>query len=911
MKRILLLIVFVFAFSAGYSQSSPLWTKTSAQSLDAMRKATRTSMPKEYQLYQLDYSKLKTQLESAPSRENTQSSGVVIAFPNAEGKLENYRIYESSVMEPELAAKHPEIQSYIGQGIDDPTAKIHFTTTLFGLHTMTLSGKGTSFIDPYTSDSKNYIVYNKSSLPKRQAFECHVEDNDAMVPPPSTAASDGKFRTYRLAMACTIEYAAFHINAAVTAGTLSPTATLAQKKAAVLAAMNVTVARVNSVYERDMSLRMQLVANNESIIFVDSDSFNNNSASTLITQSQSVINAAIGNANYDIGHTVSTGGGGLAGLGVVCVTGQKARGITGSPEPVADAYDIDFVAHEMGHQFGAAHTFNGEGGNCTLPNPSIGDPGTRNAATAVEPGSGTTVMAYAGICDAVNVQDHSDDYFHAVSISQMVAHIAGTGNCVAGVDNGNNPPVVSPLTSYTIPKGTAFVLKGNGTDVNGDALTYCWEQTTVGATAVNPSATSTDSNPNFRSVSPSTSPNRYMPALPSVLSGNLTPTWEVIPSVARVMSFALTVRDNRTPNGGQTARQNMTVTFNDATGPFKVTSQNTDGISWTQGQTETITWDVAGTTGAPINTSNVNILLSTDGGLTFSTLLANTPNDGSEPITVPNVAAPFCRIMVEAANNIYYAVNAKTFAIGYTVTTTCNTYTNNTPFNVADGSGTTDAGNGPISSSIINVPSAVTISEVTVTVNGTHPDVSDWIIALNHPDATQSIVWGYNCYVPTNFVGAMNVTFKDGAPALACTNPTVGTYKPLQPLAPFIGKTANGNWRLLVGDGFATKTGTINSWSIQVCSQTMVLSTQNFGLADFKIYPNPNKGNFNVQFNSESNNEIKIAIYDISGRQIFNKSYQNTGLFSENLQLNNVQSGVYLVNVIDGDKKEVKKIVIE
>ena len=906
MKRILLLIVFVFAFSAGYSQSSPLWTKTSAQSLDAMRKATRTSMPKEYQLYQLDYSKLKTQLESAPSRENTQSSGVVIAFPNAEGKLENYRIYESSVMEPELAAKHPEIQSYIGQGIDDPTAKIHFTTTLFGLHTMTLSGKGTSFIDPYTSDSKNYIVYNKSSLPKRQAFECHVEDNDAMVPPPSTAASDGKFRTYRLAMACTIEYAAFHINAAVTAGTLSPTATLAQKKAAVLAAMNVTVARVNSVYERDMSLRMQLVANNESIIFIDSDAFSNDVPRDLIAESQSVINTTIGNANYDIGHTVSTGGGGLAGLGVVCVTGQKARGITGSPEPIADAYDIDFVAHEMGHQFGAAHTFNGQGGNCTLPNPSIGDPGTRNAATAVEPGSGTTIMAYAGICEAVNVQDHSDDYFHAVSISQMVAHIAGTGNCVAGVDNGNNPPVISPLTSYTIPKGTAFVLKGNGTDVNGDALTYCWEQTTVGATAVNPSATSTASNPNFRSISPSTSPNRYLPALPSVLNGDLTPAWEVIPSVARVMSFALTVRDNRTPNGGQTARQNMTVTFNDATGPFKVTSQNIEGISWIQGQTETITWDVAGTTGAPINTANVNILLSTDGGLTFSTLLANTPNDGSEAITVPNIAAPFCRIMVEATNNIYYSVNAKTFAIGYVVTNTCNTYSFNTPVAIPDANGT-------FTIRQLNIPTTALISDVNVAVNITHTYLSDIQIAILNPaggGATQVNLFNNGCD-NGGVTDSLNATFDDQGTAANCVAIVTGNILPAQPLSAYNGTNPQGNWVLGVRDLGNGDVGTLNSFAITICSQTMVLSTQNFGLADFKIYPNPNKGNFNVQFNSESNNEIKIAIYDISGRQIFNKSYQNTGLFSENLQLNNVQSGVYLVNVIDGDKKEVKKIVIE
>lgn len=909
MKRILLLIVFVFAFSAGYSQSSPLWTKTSAGSLDAARKATRTSMPKEYQLYQLDYSKLKTLLESAPSRENAQTSGVVIAFPNAEGKLENYRIYESSVMEPELAAKHPEIQSYIGQGVEDPTAKIHFTTTLFGLHTMTLSGKGTSFIDPYTSDAKNYIVYNKSSLPKRQTFQCYVEDNDAtIVPPPSTAASDGKFRTYRLAMACTIEYAAFHINAAVTAGTLSPTATLAQKKAAVLAAMNVTVARVNSVYERDMSLRMQLVANNESIIFVDSDSFSNDTPGQLIAQSQTVINGAIGNANYDIGHTVSTGGGGLAGLGVVCVTGQKARGITGSPEPVADAYDIDFVAHEIGHQFGASHTFNGEGGNCTLPNPSIGDPGTRNAATAVEPGSGTTVMAYAGICEAVNVQDHSDDYFHAVSITQMTAHIAGTGNCVPGVDNGNNPPVISALTSYTIPKGTGFVLKGNGTDANGDALTYCWEQTTVGATAVNPSATSTDSNPNFRSIAPSTSPNRYMPALSSVLVGNLTPTWEVIPSVARVMSFALTVRDNRTPNGGQTARQNMTVTFNDATGPFRVTSQSVDGISWTQGQTETITWDVAGTTGAPINTANVNILLSTDNGLTFTTLLANTPNDGSQAITVPNTAAPLCRIMIEAVGNIYYAVNAKTFSIGYTLQNVCTTYTNNTVTPIPDGPDPNNPVAGPTLTSTINVPDTGVITDVNVRVTLTHQWIRDLISIVRHPDGTQVILGSRIC----NDQDGYNILFNDGSPAIVCTAPvTSGTFRPTGLLSTLNGKDMAGNWQLLINDYFQGDTGNLTLWSVEICRQTAVLNTTNFGLADFKIYPNPNKGNFNVQFNSESSNEIKIAIYDISGRQIFNKSYQNTGLFSENLQLNNVQSGVYLVNVIDGDKKEVKKIVIE
>ncbi|MNX77692.1 Ser-Thr-rich glycosyl-phosphatidyl-inositol-anchored membrane family protein [compost metagenome] len=656
-----------------------------------------------------------------------------------------------------------------------------------------------------------------------------------------------------------------------------------------------------------MSLRFQLIANNESIIFVDSDNFNNTNAPVLIGQSQTVIDGAIGDANYDIGHTVSTGGGGLASAGV-CTTGVKARGITGSDAPVNDAYDIDFVAHEIGHQFGASHTFNGEGGNCSLPNPAIGDPGTRVAAFAVEPGSGTTVMAYAGICDAVNVQEHSDDYFHAVSIGQMVARIAGAGNCVAGVANGNTPPVINALTSYTIPKGTAFVLKGNATDADGDALTYCWEQTNAGASAINPSATSTDSNPNFRSLSPSTSPNRYMPALPSVLSGNLATTWEVIPNVARAMSFALTVRDNRAPNGGQTARQNMTVTFNDATGPFKVTSQSVDGISWTQGQTETITWDVAGTTGAPINTANVNILLSTDNGVTFNTLLANTPNDGSQAITVPNTAAPLCRIMVEAVGNIYYAVNAKTFSIGYTLQNVCTTYTNSTVTPIPDGPDPANPVAGPTLTSTINVPDMGVITDVNVRVNVTHQWIRDLTSILKHPDGTQVDLGIRIC----NDQDGYNILFNDGSPAIVCAAPvTSGTFRPTGLLSTLNNKAMTGNWQLLINDYFQGDTGNLNSWSIEICRLSAVLNTPNFGLADFKIYPNPNKGNFNVQFNSESGNEIKINVHDISGRLIFNKTYQNTGLFSENLQLNNVQSGVYLVNVIDGDRKEVKKIIIE
>ncbi|HEU4496301.1 MAG TPA: zinc-dependent metalloprotease family protein [Flavobacterium sp.] len=891
-KNLLLIVLAIFAFSSdSYSQS--LWSKVSQDRLSLLEKVDRSSMPKDFQLYQLDFDALKAKLETAPSRESGIVSALVIPFPNAEGKLQNYAVYESSVLEPALAATHPELKSYVGKGIDDATATIHFSVTIFGLHTMTRSGNGTFYIDPYTKNLQNYIVYNKSSLTRTRQFRCQAEDNSLEGRSNDadfsnvTFANDGKLRTYRLAMTCTVEYAAFHVNAAGVSG-----GTLAQKKAAVLAAMGVTVTRLNSVYEIDMSLRMILVANNENAIFIDSDNFTNDPP-TMINEIQPIMDAAIGSANYDIGHGSCTSDNGIAQLQSVCGA-NKSRGVTGQLNPVGDAFDIDYVAHEIGHQFGATHTQNN---NCN-----------RSAATAVEPGSASTIMGYAGIC-APDVQANSDAYFHTVSLSQMFAFVNGAGNCSVNTSNGNNAPVVAALASYTIPKGTAFVLRGSATDANGDALTYCWEQTTAGATTAVPSATSADANPNFRSVSPTVSPNRYFPALPTVLSGSLASTWEVIPNVARVMTFALTVRDNRTPNGGQTGRQNMSVTFDGTAGPFKVTSQAADGISWNQNSTQTITWDVAGTTAAPISTANVKILLSTDGGLTFPTVLAaSTPNDGSESITVPNIAAPFCRIMVEAVDNIYFAVNAKPFAIGYILTPVCTVFSNTTVSAIPDGPSATVSTAGPTLTSTINIPATQTITDVNVTVNVSHQWIRDLTSKLKHPDGTEVMLGNRIC----NDQDGYNIVFNDGSPAIVCATPiTSGTFAPNQPLSVLNGKPSAGNWQLLINDFFLGDTGNLNSWSVEVCYNIPTLSTPNFGLADFKIYPNPNSGNFNVEFDSNSGNEIKIAVNDIRGRQIFSKSYQNTGLFSQNLQLSNVEAGIYIVTVQDGDRKETKKIVIE
>lgn len=646
MKKKLLLLVFIFSVTSSIGQE--LWNKTNENRISALAKMDRSAIPSKYDLYALDFVKFKSQLQNAPLDISGQNSNKIVAFPNTNGEMEQYRIYNAPVMEDGLAVKHPEIQSFSGININKPSESIRFSTTLFGLHAMVFSNEGTYYIDTYTKDLSNYILYEKKDLVNTRNFTCEVGNDESVkrvmdtnASSISARASDGNFRTYRLAMACTIEYAAFHVNAAgLNAGTLS------QKKAAVLAAMVVTMTRVNGVFEKDMSLRMNLVANNDLVIFIDADTFDNANSGTLINQSQTVIDANIGAANYDIGHTVSTGGGGLAQLFSPC-SANKARGITGSGAPVGDPYDIDYVAHEMGHQWGANHTQNN---GCN-----------RNNGTAVEPGSASTIMGYAGIC-APNVQSNSDAHFHTVSISEMIAFIAGSGGtCAVTIPNGNFAPVVNAGLDYTIPRGTAFILKGAATDANNDTLTYCWEQTNTEVSTQPPTQTATV-GPNFRSNIPSVSPNRYMPTLSSVIAGNLAPTWEVVPNVARTMNFALTVRDNRTPNGGQTGRDNMVVTVANV-GPFLVLSPNT-AVSYVAGSNQTITWDVAGTTANGINCSNVDIYLSTNGGTSFPTLLAsNVPNDGSETVTIPNAIGTTNRIMISGNKHLFYDVSNANFSI--------------------------------------------------------------------------------------------------------------------------------------------------------------------------------------------------------------------------------------------------------
>ena len=630
----------------------------------------RVIIPSKYRTLRLDSTFLLSFLKLLPSEEKIANKNMapVIAIPMPDGTTASFRIWESLVMEPGLSKAQPKLMTFTGQGIDDPTATIKLDWTMYGFHAMILSAvTGAVFMDPYDRQTlTNYISYYKRDYSKTEPFaeSGPIKMNQKARPAGVLAGTcvGAVLRTYRLAVACTYQYAK------------AATGLARPSKAQVLAKIVTSVNRVNGVYEKELSIRMVLVANDTNVIFTSltTDPFTgNDNASTLIAESQQNIDAGIGDANYDIGHTFSTGGGGLAGLGVVCISGQKASGITGSSIPVGDPYDIDYVAHEMGHQFGANHTFNTEQGNCG---------GNGVQGFNAEPGSGSTIMAYAGICAPENLQNNSDPQFHTISFDEIVAYSnSSSGNtCAVKTSTGNTAPVVNAGAAYTIPVSTPFVLTGSATDINGDALTYSWEQVDVGGPFGVWNAPSGDA-PLFRSFSPTTAAFRHFPKLSSQIA-NTNVIGEILPNYSRTMHFRLTARDNKAGGGGVCYAE-TTVSSSAAGGPFVVTSPNTSGIVWFVNDFQTVTWNPGGTAAAPVNCANVSIQLSTDGGLTFPvTILASTPNDGAEEIQVPNNVSNNVRIRVMAVGNIFYDFSDNNLSIQTSPTAT---FSFNNPATVA------------------------------------------------------------------------------------------------------------------------------------------------------------------------------------------------------------------------------------
>ncbi len=646
MKKIYSGLLLFSMIGASFAQWSP-----SAMSGKKIRQEVEAK-----QYYSLDIDQLRTQLTKT-EKAGKSAKGTIINVPTLNGKIEKFEVFSAPVMEESLATKY-QLGSYIGVGVDDKSKWIRFSISPTDFQSMVFSDGKYQFIEPQNSNKSVYAVFPKSKKSVgNHALECGIDENflkkkqiDKLASKSVSTesytnfqqSSEQKFRTYRLAISTTAEYSNYFGGVA-----------------GAMEAINATMTRVNGVFEKDFAIHL-MVQNFPQLIFTDStnDPYSPSNVGAgefkWSLELQQTLTSTIGNSAYDVGHLFGdTGGGGNAGdIGTVCRNPANANdglakgsGFTSPKDgiPKGDAFDIDFVAHEMGHQLGAWHTYAyiQELGNIAQ----------------MEPGSGSTIMGYAGITGSYDVQSFSDPYFHAISIKQVHDYV-NTQTCGTVMTVANTPPSITALQSKSIPKGTAFVLTAAATDKENDALTYTWEQYDNATTAIKTVTGNEISGAKFRSLLPTTNPTRYFPKLASVLQGNLSnqPDWEAVSNVARDMNFAITVRDN---NVNAMQQQTSTEYINvkvGGDGPFKINTTKVfkSGVS-------NITWDVVNTNAAPYNVTNVKIDYSTDNGATWVVVANSTANDGTEVLAFPNTTiGNTIHIRVSAIDNIFYAVSKAT-----------------------------------------------------------------------------------------------------------------------------------------------------------------------------------------------------------------------------------------------------------
>lgn len=590
---------------------------------------------------QMNLEEYQKVLSKAPfENSSTAKTPALVQLPYPDGTLHTFNVLESPILAPSTALFFPNIKTYLLKQPNNPSVWGRLTMSQLGIHALIFTPTDGSYrIEPSTPNgsSKLHYVYFSKNLKDshNQPIRCGLEDdfhNAEPAPPTTYRAGDCQLRTYRMAVAATGEYT-----------------TWAGSVANAVANITATVNNVNAIYERDGHIRLILVTN-ASIIFSDptTDPYPTLTFpdGAYLTTNHNTLDTNIGSANYDVGHVFSAEwNGGLAQRPAVCSSTGKGRAASGMSGNPSGSVMEGVVAHETAHQFNVRHTHGATNGQC--------GGGNSSAATAWEPGGGSTIMAYAGVCTGNSYQNNSDLYFHAGSIAEMTTYAISTSCPVVSTIN-TAPSITAAASSYNVPASTPFYLTATATD-NGSGLTYTWEQMDAGTSGVPPVSTAT-SGPNFRSYLPSTSPTRYFPALSYILNNTSNP-YEVLSSVARTLNFRGTVRDNQS-GGGCTDEVDVAINVV-ATTPFLVTSQNSPTTLTANGSnTFTITWDVSGTNAAPISCSNVKISFSTDGGYNYNYIFsASTSNDGSETFTVPNLPTTVGRIKVECADNIFFDIN--------------------------------------------------------------------------------------------------------------------------------------------------------------------------------------------------------------------------------------------------------------
>ena len=600
-------------------------------------------MPDNYLSYSLDIEQIREDL--AQSQIPYQGKQTIeLWLPTPEGNLQRFAMTQSLTMPEALMRRYPEIRTYQGRGIDHPNQTVRVELTDKGLHAMIMGAGQTAFIEPY-GGTLHIAYWEKEYDPYRLGdFICATDDwqpNDPQLDLHPQRTIGGDLRLYRAAIAGSQEYTAFH-------GGLT----------GALGAIAVVMNRINGIFEREMGVQLQLIPNNDLIIYTGPDPYTQGDNGAMIQENQANLDAVIGSANYDIGHVFTqlavAGSVGRAFLSSVCQAGIKGGAVSALFSPVGDAFVLPAVAHEMGHQFGATHCFNTN----TTQN---GCGSNRTGVTAYEPGSGSTLMSYAGACPPHNVASNPEDFYHGGSLIQIHEFTRNGGGsvCPTLITSSNQEPIISIDSSgFVIPISTPFELAASATDPDGDSITYCWEQLDLGPGG-HPNAPVANA-PLFRSFQPIPDSNRIFPRIERILT-NTQVLGEILPDYSRDMNFILTVRD--LVGGVTQAEIGFETTAN--AGPFLVSYPNGSlPTPWLGGIYHEIQWDVANTDLSPVNCEYVTIHLSVNGGFDFPyELAANLPNTGSAWILIPEVSSTQCRIRVRAADNIFFDISDGNFSI--------------------------------------------------------------------------------------------------------------------------------------------------------------------------------------------------------------------------------------------------------
>lgn len=643
----------ILLFVSSNVQAQTFFQKKDERKIQLRNTDDRTVIPDKYEVYNLDLEGLKLYLMQAPLEFSTKK-GLNMQIPLSNGELKWFEVFESPVLQPGIAAKFPSIKSYKAYGLGDNAMDLRFAISPQGFYAAINTLQGEIYIDPYSEENiEDYIVYNvadhRDDIYKNVPL-CGVDHEQQpdfnRMKTINNRTENVIIREYRLAMACTGEW-----GKARRRGTVE----------LCVADINTMVTRLNSIFEREVSIRFRIIDENEKLIFLDpnNDPYENaDKGLQIVWRNTEILNNLLpgGSADYDVGHVLAVCddiGGVVA--GGTCNASNKGNGVTCSIDNNLTRTVVSIMAHEIGHQFDASHTWN----ICK------GIEGQRAANWAFEPGSGTTILSYAGACNTDNVAGGNDEYFHVGSLIQMFAKTTPGGvawDCATKIITDNHQPVaIVPTEKYVIPIATPFFLEGSGTDEDGDVLTYCWEQFDLGP-SISLGVNDNPEGPLFRSQKPNKDAYiRFFPKPASIMTGQIAEKSEALPIVSRTLNFKLTVRDNNPISEGVTW-EDYSVEVTDKAGPFKVTYPET-AQTFKTGQLITVTWDVANTDVAPVNCKKVNIFASYNGAIrdgdpNLVPLAMNVDNNGAFVVTIPDKVTKLLRIIVKAADHIILSSSA-------------------------------------------------------------------------------------------------------------------------------------------------------------------------------------------------------------------------------------------------------------